>query len=45
MGQFMKKRLLRQLCKRVNCYLALAGKTLNISIRVIEWDALNTQSF
>jgi len=35
----MKKRLVRQLGKWVNCYLALARKPLNISVCVIEWNA------
>src|SRR5690242_9867315 len=44
-SQFMEKCLVWQLSKWVDCDLALAGKALDISVRVIEWNALNTQSF
>src|SRR5215510_16003926 len=43
MGHFMKKCLVWKLSNRVNCYLALAGKPLNISVRVIEWNTLNAK--
>jgi hypothetical protein len=42
-SQFMEKRLVWELSKRANCDLTLAGKALNISVRVIEWNTLNTQ--
>jgi hypothetical protein len=41
--KFVEKSLKRQLSKRVNRYLTLLCKTLNISVRVIEWNALDTQ--
>jgi hypothetical protein len=41
--KFVAKSLKRQLRKRVNCYRTLLGEALNISVRVIEWNALNTQ--
>src|SRR6185503_13826626 len=44
-SQFMEKCLVWELSKWVDCNLALAGKALNISVRVIEWNALNIQSF
>ena len=40
--KFVQKSLKRELRKWVNRDLALLCKTLNISIRVIEWNALDT---
>jgi hypothetical protein len=39
----VKKCLVWELRKRVNCDLTLARKALHISVRMIEWNALNTQ--
>jgi hypothetical protein len=41
--ELVQKCLGWQLRKGVNCDLALPRKTLNISVRMIEWDALNIQ--
>jgi hypothetical protein len=41
--KFVQKSLKRELRKWVNRDLALLCKTLNISVRVIEWNALDAQ--
>jgi hypothetical protein len=41
--KFVQKSLKRELRKWVNRDLALLCKSLNVSVRVIEWNALDTQ--
>ena len=41
--EFVKKRFVWKLSDGVNCYLALASKTLTVSVSLIEWDAFNAE--
>jgi hypothetical protein len=40
---FVKKCLLKKLRKRIDSELSATGESLHISVRVIEWNALNIQ--